>query len=86
MVYASLESYLEIEVPKQWAQQLLRRIAVAQEAKQAMFEDEGNVYQVLIYFAQKRVEIWDTIMHYDKSQVPCRMALEDFVAALKTRL
>ncbi|WP_152560121.1 hypothetical protein [Hymenobacter sp. IS2118] len=81
-----MESYLEIEVPKHWAQQLLRRIAVAQEAKQAMFEDEGNVYQVFIYFEHKQVEIWDTIMHYDKSQVPCRMALEDFVIALNTRL
>ncbi|WP_262708235.1 hypothetical protein [Hymenobacter persicinus] len=39
-----------------------------------------------IYFEQKRVEIWDTIMHYDKSQVPCRMAPTGFIAALKTRL
>jgi hypothetical protein len=63
-------------------QHILRDIAVAQEEKQPTFDVEYNVYQLIIRYEERQVELWDTMMHYDEEQEPYTMTLEEFFAGL----
>ena len=88
MIYADLNSFFACEVSSALMKQnMLWKIAVAREEKQLTFDEEYNVFQLLIRYKERHVEIWDTMMmSEDEEQEPCTMTLEDFLAALKTHV
>ena len=88
MIYADLNSFFACEVSSALIKQdLLWKIAVAKEEKQLTFDEEYNVFRLLIRYEEGHVELWHTLMMYeDEAQEPCAITLEDFLAALKTHV
>ncbi|TGE15801.1 hypothetical protein [Hymenobacter elongatus] len=83
MVYASLNSFCETEVSSALAkQQLLNEIAAGQKELHGTLDVEYNVYQLVIRFKDNHVELWDTMMHYDKDQEPYTTTLKAFLKEL----
>ncbi|TGE24084.1 hypothetical protein E5K00_02395 [Hymenobacter aquaticus] len=85
MLYVDLDSFFEIEVASALhKQQLLEAIAAGLEAPNTTFEEEGNVYRIIIRFTDNHVKIWDTIMGApENKQVPYTTTLEAFSKLLK---
>jgi hypothetical protein len=85
MLYVSLNSFFDTEVAYELGkQQLLEAIAAGLEAPNTIFEEEGNVYRIVIRFMDNHVEIWDTMMEApEDKQVPYTTTLDAFSKSLK---
>ena len=87
MVYATFESFCACEVSSALIkQELLWEINVARIDKRPTFDVEYNVYQLIIRYEERHVELWDTMMHNDHEQEPYIMTLESFLVALKAHV
>jgi hypothetical protein len=85
MLYVNLNSFFDTEVTyASGKQQLLEAIAAGLEEPNTIFEEEGNVYRIVIRFTDNHFEIWDTIMEASENkQVPYITTLEAFSKSLK---
>jgi hypothetical protein len=84
MIYVDLTSFFACEVSSALMKQnLLQSIAVDQDDNRSTMDVEYNVYQLIIYYQDKQVELWDTMMMGpDEEQEPFTITLEAFLAAL----
>lgn len=87
MIYACLDSFFDMEVnsssgSSKGKQLLLQRIALDRAENKPSLNEEYNIYQLIINYQDNHVEIWDTMMYYNKDQKPLTMTLEAFIVAL----
>lgn len=84
MIYVDLTSFFACEVSSAFIKQdLLQSIAVGQAENRSTMDVECNVYQLIIHYHDKQVELWDTMMMGpDEEQEPFTMTFEAFLTAL----
>jgi hypothetical protein len=84
MIYAELNSFFDTETSSNKAKQLIINTIESDVQKGNLLMDvEYNIYQLIIRYNEKEVEIWDWIVSPDEAQEPCSISLDAFVQALK---